>query len=216
MRLRAWRSPPCWRAPQPGCGSRRPSAGVGGCRTPRHKTHSTASAAEVAVAYAWHPWAGQLVRVHEVIERATGAWARCSPVGADIVRQQEIPTWMLDASVCRAMWRAPEPVAAVSALVALRALLSGAMENAAAALPGAAIASATPYRGGRHAPPPSPGSDAGASTRSLLGAPAAGCRGDAGMERPAGSGPARGDGTDDPLTDHACQRHGAGAREQCR
>jgi len=24
------------------------------------------------VAYAWHPWAGQLVRVHEVIERATG------------------------------------------------------------------------------------------------------------------------------------------------
>ena len=81
------------------------------------------------MAYAWHPWAGQLVRVHEVIERATGAWARCSPVGADIVRQQEIPAWMLDASVCRAMWRAPEPVAAVSALVALRALLSGAMEE---------------------------------------------------------------------------------------
>src|SRR4051794_27902030 len=26
MRLHAWRSPPCWRAPQPGCGSRRPSA----------------------------------------------------------------------------------------------------------------------------------------------------------------------------------------------
>src|SRR4051812_17902855 len=85
------------------------NVGVCDCRTPRHKTHSTASAAEVAVAYAWHPWAGQLVRVHEVIERATGAWARCSPVGADIVRQREVPTWMLDASVCRVMWRVPRP-----------------------------------------------------------------------------------------------------------
>ena len=63
------------------------------------------------MAYAWHPWAGQLVRVHEVIERATGAWARCSPVGADIVRQQEIPTWMLDASACRDLVAWIRPVA---------------------------------------------------------------------------------------------------------
>src|SRR4051812_11087328 len=192
------------------------NVGVCDCRTPRHKTHSTASAAEVAVAYAWHPWAGQLVRVHEVIERATGAWARCSPVGADIVRQQEIPTWMLDASVCRATWWAPEPVAALSALVALRVLLSEAMANAAASLPGVAITLAPPHRGGHHAPPPSPGPDTGVPTQPLLGASAAGCRGGAGMEHPAGSGPARGDGADDPLADHACQRHGAGAREQCR
>ncbi len=215
MRLHAWRSLPCLPAPRPGCDSRWPNANAAGCRTPRHKTHSTASAAEVAVAYAWHPWAGQLVRVHEVIGRATGTWARCSPVGADVVRQREIPTWMLDASVCRATWRAPEPVAALSALVALGALLSEAMENA-AALPGAAIASAPPHRGGRHAPPPSPGPDTGAPTRTLLGASAAGCRGGAGMGYPAGSGPARGDGADDPLADHACQRRGAGARERCR
>src|ERR687894_786941 len=170
MRLRAWRCPPCRRAPQAGCGSRLRSAGAGDCRTPRHKTHNTASAAEVVVAYSWHPWAGHLVHVHEAIEREAGAWARCSLVGADVARLREIPTWMHDASVCRSMWRAPAPVAALSALVSLRALLSEAMENAAAALPGAAIASAPPHRGGRHAPPPSPGPDTGASTRTLLGA----------------------------------------------
>jgi hypothetical protein len=78
----------------------------------------------VVVAYAWHPWAAQLVRVHEVLEREGGAWARCTLAAADVVRLREIPTWMLDASVCRTMRRSAEPVAAPSALVALRALLT--------------------------------------------------------------------------------------------
>ena len=126
-----------------------PSACRPDCRTPRHKTHNTASGTEVTVAYAWHPWAGQLVHVHEVIERATGAWARCSPAGADIVRLREILTWMLDASVCRVMRRVSEPVAALSALVALRALLTEVMEGAAAAPCGAGVASTPSHRGGR-------------------------------------------------------------------
>ena len=46
---------------------------------------------ETDVVYAWHPWAGRRVRVHEVIERATGASARCRIVGAPPTRVQEIP-----------------------------------------------------------------------------------------------------------------------------
>jgi hypothetical protein len=37
------------------------------CRTPHHKTHSTAASEEIAIAYSWHPWAGRTVRIHEVI-----------------------------------------------------------------------------------------------------------------------------------------------------
>ena len=92
-----------------------------------HKTHGTGSGDEVAVAYAWHPWAGRLVRVHEVIERTTGTSARCGLVDAAVDRVQEIPVWMLDAAVCRSMRAATEPVAAVSALLTLRSLLSEAM-----------------------------------------------------------------------------------------
>src|SRR4051794_36184042 len=87
--------------PWPGCGSPRPSAGAAGCRTLRHKTHGTEAADEATVAYAWHPWAGQLVRVHEAIEKPTGTRARCSLAGAAAVRIREIPAWMLDAAACR-------------------------------------------------------------------------------------------------------------------
>lgn len=33
---------------------------------------------EREVFYAWHPWAGHAVRIHEAIEKATGDGARCS------------------------------------------------------------------------------------------------------------------------------------------
>ncbi len=70
----------------------------------------------VAVAYAWHPWAGRLVHVHEVIERTTGASARCGLVDAAADRVQEIPVWMLDAALCRSMRASTEPVTALPAL----------------------------------------------------------------------------------------------------
>src|SRR3954467_2712093 len=100
--------------------------------------HSTAAGDEVTVVYAWHPWAGRPVRLHEVIERTTGASARCSLVDATIARLQEIPAWMIDASACRTTRTTAQPVAALSAMAALRALLSDAMRGAST---GAAIAS---------------------------------------------------------------------------
>ena len=74
----------------PGCGSR--GAVVRCCTLLRHKTHGTETGDEVAVAYAWHPWGGQSVRVHEVIERTTGSVARCSLVGAIQVPVVGVPT----------------------------------------------------------------------------------------------------------------------------
>jgi hypothetical protein len=45
---------------------------------------------------------GQLVQVHEVIERAAGVSVQRDPTGAEIVRRREIPTWILDVLVFRA------------------------------------------------------------------------------------------------------------------
>src|SRR5690349_25067919 len=107
------------------------------------------------VAYAWHPWAGRLVRVHEAVEGPTGARARCSLADAAVVRIREIPAWMLDAAACRGVREAPEPVAALSALAALRSLLTEAMRAA-------AVASPAHHRGDHHATPSSPAPGAAA------------------------------------------------------
>ena len=87
------------------------------------------------VAYAWHPWAGHLVCIHETIEWPTGIQARCRLTGADGVQLREVPLWMFDAAVCQLMWTAAEPVAAPSALAALRSLLSEPTGGAAAVSP---------------------------------------------------------------------------------
>src|SRR5215213_7406251 len=185
-------------------------AGVRRCRTQRHKTHSTASAADVTVAYTWHPWHGRSVRAHEVVERATGSWARCGLAGADAARLREIPAWMLDASVCRSMRKSAAPVAALSALAALRALLSEVMASAAAgSVPAAAVASRGQERGDRHAPPPSPASETRAPARTLRGGPAADAARGARVGPPAGTGQARGDDADDPAAGRPRRRHGA-------
>ena len=145
------------------------------CRTPRHKTHGTAAGDEMAIAYSWHPWAERTVRIHEVIERPTGAVARCSLVDAAVARVQEIPVWMLDTAACCQTRLAAKPVAALSALAALRILLLEAMRTAATEVPSdAGIASPDSYRGDRHAIPSSPSPTAAPSTRSLVGEPATG------------------------------------------
>ena len=205
--------------PRTGWGSGNPgrSAGVGCCTTPRHKTHGTESGDEVVVAYAWHSWAGKSVRVHDVIERTTVSVARCSLVGAPVVRTQEIPIWMLDAAACRPMHVAAGPVVALAALVALRSLLSEAITRATAGPPpGAAIASPDHHRGDCYATPPPPASDTGPSTRPLCGGPAVDPGRDPGMEHAAGSDAERGDRTDDPPADRACQRRGRRAGERRR
>src|SRR5688500_17710579 len=131
--------------------SRARSAAAGCCTASHHQTHSTAAGDEVAVLYAWHPWAGRLVRLHEVIERAVGAAARCSLVDAPLTRTQEIPVWMLDPVACRTMRATGEPVAALSALTRLHALLADAANGAARQAPSRAALTSPESRGDRHA-----------------------------------------------------------------
>src|SRR4051812_29078948 len=198
-RPHACRSLPCRRAPRPGCGSQGSSVAAAGYRTLRPKTHGTEAGDEAMVAYAWHPWAGQSVRVHEAIGRPTDARARCSLAGADAVRMREIPAWMLDAAACRGVREAPEPVAALSALAALRSLLTEAMRAA-------AVASPAHHRGDRHATPSSPAPGAAAPARTPPGGPAAGAGRGARVGRLAGSDAAGADRADGPPARRARRR----------
>src|SRR3954463_9080223 len=159
--------------------------------TSHHKTHSTVAGDKVTVVYAWHPWAGRPVRLYEVIERTTGASVRCSLVNATIARLQEIPVWMLDASACRTARTTTQPVAALSALAALCALLSDAMRGAPT---GAAIASPESC-GDRDATPLSPASKAAPSTRPRPrpDEPAGDASDSAGLVRSVGAGAADAD-----------------------
>jgi hypothetical protein len=184
--------------------------------TSHHNTHSTAAGDEVAVLYAWHPWAGRLVRLHEVIERAVGAAARCSLVDAPLTRTQEIPVWMLDPVACRTMRATGEPVAALSALTRLRALLADAAHGAARQAPSRAALASPESRGDRHA------------TSSAPAAPAARTRPDgwpcdadhsAGLGRPAGARAAHAEEPPEPPAYRAhLRRSGAGrpSRRRCR
>jgi hypothetical protein len=194
-----WKGYPC--SAQGACALR--------CRTPRHKTHSTAAGEEIDIAYSWHPWAGRTVRIHEVIERTTGATARCSLVGATVARLQEVPVWMLDTAACCQTRLAAEPVAALSALAALRILLLEALQFAATEAPSdAGIASPDSYRGDRHATASSPATTAAPSTRSLLGEPAIGIKRSTGMERLAGSDTADPRQLAHPIADRTHRRRG--------
>ena len=197
---------------------RRGLSGVGGgCTTLRHKTHSTEAGDEVAVAYEWHPWAGRLVHVREVVERSAGASARCGVVDASVERVQEIPVWMLDAAACRSMYPSAEPVAALSGLTELRSLLSAAMARASASSsPDPGIASPDRHRGDRHAPPALSASEAGPPTRPLPDEPSVSVDLSAGMERPARSDAAGSDRADDPPVDRPRRRRGdhAGGRRR--
>src|SRR6188474_1865783 len=109
-----------------GPGSRRQgrSAGAGGCTTSHHKTHSADAGDETAVLYAWHPWTGRTVRLHEVIERATDTVARCSLVDVTGTRLQETPVWMLDPVACRTVLAMDQPITTLSALIVLHALFA--------------------------------------------------------------------------------------------
>ena len=180
------------------------------CRTPRHKTHSTAAGEELAVAYSWHPWAGRTVRIHEVIERTTGAAARCSLVDATIACVQEIPMWMLDTAACCWTRLSAEPTVALSALAALRVLLSEAVRLAAAEAPSdARIASPDSYRGDRYAAASSPAPTTTPSTRPLSAEPATGIGRSTEMERTAGSDAADAGRPTHPIADRTRRRRRA-------
>ena len=125
-------------------------------------SHGIRALGDVEVAYAWHPWAGQAVRVYEVIERTSGAVTRCSLVDDCVSRAQEIPVWMLDGASCRTMRGAAHPVTDLSALIALRALLFDVAAAQVSAKEGRELALVSPDQnfGGDHhgapSPPPNP------------------------------------------------------------
>src|SRR4051794_103174 len=101
---------------------------------------------------------------------------------------------MLDASACRAARTTAQPVAALSALAALRALLSDAMRGAPT---GAAIASPESC-GDRYATPLSPASKAAPSIRPRPDEPADDPGDPAGLVHSAGADAADADGASDP------------------
>ena len=55
---------------------------VGGirCTSSQHNAHNT----ELRVLYPWHPWAGRIVDIREVIEKTSGHVARCSLSGEEL------------------------------------------------------------------------------------------------------------------------------------
>ena len=188
------------------------SCGGSATRTLRHKTHSIAAGDEVAVLYGWHPWAARSVRLHEVIQRATGASARCSLVGATTARLQEIPVWMLDPVACRTARATAQPIAALFALAALRALLADATGHAATRGPSSGSTMASPEsRGDGHATLSPPTPHVAASIRPRPDKPAGDAVHSAGLVHPAGADSADAGGTPNPSARRARRRCHSGA-----
>src|SRR5258707_9047870 len=90
------------------------------CTTRRRNAHGIA---EHELLYPWHPWAGCLVHIHEVVEKAGGEVFRCSLSGQASGRRLEIPAWMFDRAA-RAAWRVgAAPYVDIAVLTALASLL---------------------------------------------------------------------------------------------
>jgi hypothetical protein len=97
-----------------------PSAAGDNCTTRRQNAHRTE---ERKVLYPWHPWAGCIVHIHEVIEKAAGDVARCSHDDRASGRLLELPIWMFDRSACAPMRVEAFPRVDIAALQALQVLL---------------------------------------------------------------------------------------------
>jgi len=164
------------------------------------------------VLYSWHPWAGRLVRLHEVVERATGASARCSLIDTAVIRLQEVPVWMFDAAACRTARATVQPVAALSALAALHALLADATGQAPRRASSGPTIASPESRGDRHATPFSPARQAAPSTRSRPGKPAGNAGHPASLVRPAEADAADTVGPSDPPVHRARGRRRSRAR----
>jgi len=76
------------------------------------------------VLYAWHPWCGRAVRVHEVISKAGGDALRCSLDGGEVGRWLELPVWMFDRSICLSARLAASPWIDCASLLALKECLA--------------------------------------------------------------------------------------------
>jgi len=137
-------------------------AGGAHSTTERRNTHGTERAEEREVLYPWHPWAGCVVRVHEVIEKPAGEVVRCAR-GASAGRRQELPAWMFDRLACQPMRLTSQPRVDLAALLTLHALLvragggdPGGRPSSHAPFSGAARESCEEKRGDAHATPAQP------------------------------------------------------------
>jgi len=97
---------------------RRQGSGVDvGCYTTRRgNAHRTEKR---KVVYLWHPWAGCTVQIHQVIDKAAGAVARCSHEDGAAGRLLELPLWMFDQSACAPMRVETLPHVDITAIRAL-------------------------------------------------------------------------------------------------
>src|SRR3979409_2107142 len=90
------------------------------CTTRRRNAHGIA---EYELLYPWHPWAGCLVHIHEVVEKAGREVFRCSLSGRASGQWLEIPAWMFDRAA-GAAWRVgAAPYVDIAVLTALATLL---------------------------------------------------------------------------------------------
>src|SRR5882762_10211079 len=90
------------------------------CTTRRRNAHGIT---ECELLYPWHPWAGCLVHIHEVVKKAGIEVFRCSLSGQASGRRLEIPAWMFDRAA-RAAWRVgAAPYVDIAVLAALATLL---------------------------------------------------------------------------------------------
>lgn len=94
------------------------------CTTRRQNAHGTD---EREVVYPWHPWAGSIVQIRQIIETASGVRARCSVGGGALVR--EIPIWMFERSQCTLMRLEKSAHVTVGALADLQVLLAQAQSR---------------------------------------------------------------------------------------
>src|SRR5258707_9849148 len=142
------------------------------CTTRRRNAHGIA---ERELLYPWHPWAGCLVHIHEVVEKAGREIFRCSLSGRATGRWLEIPAWMFDRAA-RAAWRVgAAPYVDIAVLTALATLLQDVTSVSGAPSQlrdsSAALGSQDANRGEVHAAPAyrsSPSSQQCTSVRSVL------------------------------------------------
>jgi hypothetical protein len=188
------------------------NADGGDCRTKLENTHRTEKR---EVAYRFHPWAGRIVDIHEVVEKASGHVARCNLDGEEVHRLLELPTWMLDRVACAPVRMDAQPRVDAAALDALTTLLAEvAIAGAASSnIPVAKAQMVSRYenRGDRDAVPAQGASKSSIqddTIRSVRGTRRRG-GGDAGMEHPSGGGSP---GSDTP--DGAATSRSRGRRSQ--
>jgi hypothetical protein len=87
------------------------------CTTRQHNARRTE---EREVLYAWHPWFGRVVFVHETIKRGGVGVLRCSPSSEEGARCLATPEWMSDRVVCCGMVRGDSPRVSRAALYSLK------------------------------------------------------------------------------------------------